>query len=202
MKNKLTKQDLIDFEDDVAKEFNDGNIKAPVHLYSGNEEPMLEIFERVESNDWVFCTWRSHYQCLLKGVPKDELKQAIMDGNSISLCFSKHRVFSSAIVTGIIPMALGVAMDIKRSGGKEKVWCFVGDMTAESGSFYECSKYATTFDLPIEFIVEDNDKSVCTDTKKTWNIPESTWQGSTSKVTYYKYITKYPHAGAGQRVQF
>ena len=28
-------------------------------------------------NDWVFCSWRSHYQCLLKGVPPKKLKKEI-----------------------------------------------------------------------------------------------------------------------------
>ena len=34
---------------------------------------MIGVFKDVRPNDWVFCSWRSHYQCLLKGVPEDEL---------------------------------------------------------------------------------------------------------------------------------
>ncbi|MBT6053132.1 MAG: hypothetical protein HOG49_40545, partial [Candidatus Scalindua sp.] len=67
----LTKEDLIDFENDIAACFDDAQIRAPVHLYNGNEEQMLEIFRKhdIGDDDWVFGSWRSHYQCLLKGVP-------------------------------------------------------------------------------------------------------------------------------------
>lgn len=199
----MTKQELIDFEEDIAQEFNAAKIKAPVHLYSGNEDEMIDIFKRVDDDDWVLCTWRSHYQCLLKGVPPDEVKRSIMDGKSISLCFPEYRVFSSAIVTGILPISVGIALDIKRSGGGNKVHCFVGDMTAMTGCFSECLKYTKLYDLPIRFIVEDNGKSVCTDTKEVWNMDKHPY-GKVDDINlyYYKYETKWPHAGAGERVQF
>ena len=67
----LSAQQLIAFEDRVAAAFNAGSIRAPVHLYSGNEAQMIEVFRDVRPDDWLFCSWRSHYQCLLKGVPPD-----------------------------------------------------------------------------------------------------------------------------------
>ena len=57
--------DLTAFEDRVADAFNDAKIPAPVHLYSNNEQKMIEVFREINENDWVFCSWRSHYQCLL-----------------------------------------------------------------------------------------------------------------------------------------
>jgi len=193
---KYSKDELIRFEEDIATEFNTGKIKAPVHLYSGNEESIINVFQDIKDEDWVLCTWRSHYQCLLKGVPADEVKQNIMDGKSISLCFPEHKVFSSAIVTGILPIAVGLGLAAKRNGSNEKIHCFVGDMTSETGSFEECYKYVRNHDLPVRFIIEDNGKSVCTDTRKTWNSIRLTHEG------VYNYETKWPHAGAGQRVQF
>lgn len=203
MITNLTKQDLLSFEEDIANEFNAGKIKSPVHLYYGNEEEMINIFKEVKDEDWVLCSWRSHYQCLLKGVAPEVVKQNIMDGKSISLCFPSQRIFSSAIVTGVLPIAVGIGVSIKREGTKNKVYCFVGDMTSETGSFEECYKYVRNFDLPVKFIVEDNGKSVCTDTRETWNSPKLTQEGVNNKYVYhYKYQTKWPHAGAGQRVQF
>src|SRR5581483_8925291 len=126
--SQLTKKELIAFEEDIAQSFKEKKIRAPIHLYSGNEEEMIKVFHNVRPPDWVFCSWRSHYQCLLKGVPKEEVKEAILAGKSISLCFPEHRIFSSAIVTGILPIAVGTALAIKRSGGHNKVHCFIGDM--------------------------------------------------------------------------
>ena len=199
----MTAQELIDFETDVAREFNAGKIRAPVHLYYGNEEAIIAVFGKINSQDWVFCSWRSHYQCLLKGVPPSEVKAEIMAGRSISLCFPKHRILSSAIVTGVLPIALGVALGIKRRKGGEKVWCFMGEMTSETGVAHECIKYARSHSLPIHWVVEDNGKSVCTDTRKAWNFGKLTFEDvQAPDITYYRYTSKYPHAGAGERVQF
>lgn len=199
----MTVEELIAFETEIADEFNNGKIRAPIHLYSGNEAQMIEIFREVKPEDWVMCSWRSHYQCLLKGVPREELKAEIMAGHSITLCFPKYRVVSSAIVGGIIPIAVGAALGLKRRGDKARVHCFLGDMTAETGIAHEAIKFATNHELPIRFIVEDNGQSVCTDTRATWNQPVLSWENTRHPlVTYYKYQTKYPHAGAGVRVQF
>jgi pyruvate dehydrogenase E1 component alpha subunit len=199
----MTAQELIDFETDIAHEFNTGKIRAPVHLYCGNEEAIISVFAKIKTQDWVFCSWRSHYQCLLKGVPPSEVKAEIMAGRSISLCFPQHRILSSAIVTGVLPIALGVALGIKRRNGNEKVWCFMGEMTSETGVAHECIKYARSHGLPIHWVVEDNEKSVCTDTRKAWNLSKLTFEDvQAPDITYYRYTSKYPHAGAGQRVQF
>jgi len=199
----MTSQDLIDFETEIAGLFNAAKIRSPIHLYSGNEDQMIEIFRDVKPEDWVFCSWRSHYQCLLKGVPREELKAEILAGRSISLCFPKYRVVSSAIVGGIIPIAVGAAMALKRRGASAKVHCFAGDMTSETGIFHESVKYASNHQLPIRFIVEDNGKSVCTNTREAWGQPTLSYEDQHHRlVTYYQYETKYPHAGAGVRVQF
>jgi len=207
MKVNLTTQDLISFEEEVAECFNSGKIRAPIHLYNGNEDKIIKIFEKVNKEDYIFCSWRSHYQCLLKGVPRETLKKDILAGKSITLCYPEYNIFSSAIVTGSIPIANGRALAEKRKGSDSHVWCFVGDMSSETGSFHENVKYSVNHDLPITWVVEDNGKSVCTDTRKTWNTDNLSYEEfnllqSREKVIYYKYETKYPHAGAGKRIQF
>lgn len=200
---RYTAPELIAFEEDIAAEFNAARIRAPVHLYSGNEAAMLDIFQRIRPEDWVLCSWRSHYQCLLKGVPPAVVKSEIMAGRSIALCFPEYRVLSSAIVTGVLPIAVGLALSIQRRKASNMVYCFLGDMTSETGAAHECIKYSENHDLPVHFVVEDNGKSVCTDTRATWKQDRLTYEGVRNhRVTYYRYETRYPHAGAGQRVQF
>jgi len=199
----LTPDDLIDFENDIIECFNNKKIKAPIHLYSNNEIEMINIFQKIDINDWVCCTWRSHYQCLLKGVPKDLIKQKILDGKSISLSFPDYKIISSAIVGGIIPIAVGLGMANKIKNSNDKVFCFMGDMGSETGIAHESIKYSLNHELNIYWIVEDNNKSVCTDTRKTWNMECLTYENMKSdKIIYYKYNNKYPHAGGGKRIQF
>ena len=117
----MDKEKLIKFEEQIAEIFNAGKIKAPIHLYHGNEDEIIKIFKKIKKDDWVFCSWRSHYQCLLKGVPKEDIKNEILNGKSISLCFPKYNIYSSAIVGGSIPIAVGTALSLKRNGMKNKM---------------------------------------------------------------------------------
>lgn len=200
---KLTPTELIEFETRIAEHFNAGRIRAPIHLYSGMESEIMRIFEDISVDDWVFCSWRSHYQCLLKGVPSQEVEQAILEGRSIALCFPKYKVFSSAIVGGQISQAVGVATQLKRENISNHVWCFVGDMTSETGIFQTSARYSYLHQLPITFIIEDNGLSVLTDTRKVWNAERLRYEEQKMpNVISYKYKNKYPHAGAGKRVQF
>lgn len=198
-----TLESLVDFEEEVAILFNSGKIKSPVHLSDGNETALLELFENIKENDWVLCSWRSHYQCLLKGVPKDMVLDAILAGRSIALGFPEYKVFSSAIVGGQLPISVGIAMAEKRSNSGNHVWCFMGDMTSETGVAQTSIRYAETHDLPITFVIEDNGLSVLTETRKVWNSKRLRFEEyKSSKIVSYKYKSKYPHAGAGTRVQF
>ena len=200
--NTVTAEELIDFEKDIADEFNAGRIRAPIHLSGGCEAQLIEIFRNIKPTDWVFSTWRSHYHALLHGVPPAKVRAEIMAGRSIALCFPEYRFFSSAIVGGTLPIALGVALAIKRRGGSERAWCFIGDMTARAGAFHECIQYALSNNLPIKFIVEDNGLSVCTPTDAVWGFVggETEW---VEKLCFeYEYTLPFPHAGAGVRVQF
>ena len=75
----------------------------------------------------------------------------------------------------------------------------MGEMTSETGAASKY-KYATNFDLPITFVIEDNGKSVCTDTLQTQSSKLSLI--GKPKVIHYTYDLPWPHASAGTRVQF
>lgn len=190
--------DLIDFENKIIKYWENSQIRGPVHLSNGNEEQLLEIFKRIKKTDWVFSNWRSHYHALLKGIDPQFIENQIIAGNSITICNIDEKFYSSAIVGGTLSIALGVAKSIKNSNGSEKVWCFIGDMSFESGIFYEVHKYARNFDLPLYFIIEDNGVSTYTPTDVTWNVKRDI----PDDVIHYSYKSKYPHYGTGKWIAF
>ena len=198
MKNKITKKNLIDFELNVKKYYENKEIKAPIHLSGNNEDQLIKIFKKIKRIDWVFSSWRNHYHALLHGINENWLYKEILEGRSMAIINKEKKFYSSSIVGGILPIALGVAKSIKLKNQKNKVWVFVGDMTFECGVFHETYKYAKNFKLPIKFIVEDNDLSTNTPTKKAWGrksrIPKD--------VIYYKYKRKFPHHGTGQWIMF
>ena len=206
----MNKQQLIEFEEEIATLFNSAKIRAPIHLYANNEENIMRVFEKIDSkNDWVCCTWRNHYQALLKGVPANLLREKIIEGKSMVMNLPEYKFICSSIVGGIPSIATGLALAAKLRNSGEHVWCWAGDMSAETGAWAEAYKYSIAQDLPITFIVEDNELSVMTPTRevwgdKKWYLPDSAGDYYESPhLIYYKYKNqKYPHAGAGIRVQF
>jgi pyruvate dehydrogenase E1 component alpha subunit len=191
-------EELIHFEDKIVESWETGKIRGPVHLSGGNEKHLIEIFKRISENDWVFSTWRSHYHALLKGVSPDWLESEILNGRSISIINKEKKFYSSAIVGGIIPIATGVAMSNKRDNKNEIVWCFIGDMTFETGTFMENYKYIKNFELPVRFVVEDNGVSTNTPTIETWGKKDEI----PNEVVYYEYEKHWPHYGTGKWVVF
>jgi len=193
---KIDKQYLIDFEKEVIEQFKKGETYGPVHLSGGNEEQLIGIFKKIKPQDWVFSTHRSHYHALLKSKDRDWLmNEIIVKANSSHINSKKYKIFTSAIVGGIISIALGTAMGIKRKRHRQHVWCFVGDMASETGAFSECTKYAGGEKLPITFVIEDNGVGVYTPTKEVW-------KKGKADIRRYKYERVYPHYGIGKWVDF
>jgi TPP-dependent pyruvate/acetoin dehydrogenase alpha subunit len=215
----ITIEELIKFETQIGDLFNTKQIRAPIHLYHGNEKKIIEIFKRVDiTNDWVCCTWRNHYQALLKNIPPEYLKDKIVKGKSMVLTLPEYKFICSSIVGGIPSIATGIALGLQLEKTAHRVWCWVGDMSAETGAFHEAYKYARNHELPVTFIVESNGLSVMTPTEETWKRDMPYYINNAHKfyqkmeeggiyeqpgLIYYEYKNqRYPHAGAGIRVQF
>ena len=203
MNTEWTKQSLIDFEYDIARLFEQGKINTPVHLSGGNEDQLIQIFKLVQPQDYVFSTWRSHYHYLLKGGDKNALIDEIVGvnsgmsqghGRSLHLYDRRINFVTSAIVGGICPIAVGVGMVVKRQATDTRVWCFVGDGATDTAVFQVSVKYVVDNNLPVLFIVEDNDKAVessKSDRGVRWDNPRN-YRG---KVMHYVYDRVYPHVG-------
>jgi pyruvate dehydrogenase E1 component alpha subunit len=208
----MHQQEIIDFEKEIQSLYEDGEIRGPIHLRDGNENQLIEIFEDIKTNDYVFSTWANHIHALLKGIPRESVKNRILESESMAMNFPEYRFFTSAIVAGIPPIALGTALSLKRKDLKHRVWCFVGDMAFRTGICHESMMYAISHNLPITFVVEDNGKSVGTPTQDAWgevkidkllkfyksliNIT------SLCDIIYYQYSLTYPHSGTGTFVSF
>ncbi len=199
-KINLDKNFLINFENEIKQIYEKGSIRGPIHLMNNSEDYLIKIFSYINKSDMVFSYWRNHLHALLHGVDIDHLKKQILNGRSMGVYSTKPFFMSSSIVGGTVPIALGSALSIKRKKQRRKVWCFVGDMTSNTGIFHEAHKYSLNFDLPITFIIEDNGKSTNTPTDKVWGNKNS--KITSPKIIYYKYKLSYPHHGTGKWVLF
>tara|TARA_R110002074_G_scaffold44831_3_gene116584 strand:+ start:400 stop:1008 length:609 start_codon:yes stop_codon:yes gene_type:complete len=202
MDNSLNPEELRKFELEIFDLFADAKINSPIHLRGGNEESLIKIFKDIKPEDYCFCTWASHLECLLKGVPREEVRQAILNNKSICLSFKEYNIISSAIVGGNAPLAVGTALGMKLSNSDRHVWCFTGDMSFYTGTVQESLRYAEVHDLPITFVIADNGYSVTTPTKAVWGSDIKTLAENSPKCVYYAYENVFPHAGTGSKVLF
>lgn len=198
----MSPSDLQAFEEEVALAWEAGRIRGPVHL-GGDEsghyyQELIKIFQAVEKDDWVFCSYRSHCHALLKGIPRDEVMGKILGGHSMTLQWSAHRFLSSAIVAGQLPIAVGVALALKRQKSKAKVWCFCGDMAASTGGFNDTTQYAVNQHLNMRFVIEDNGLSCDSPTDATWGNEAR----PIDRIQRFRYVRRWPHVGTGKFVDF
>ena len=136
--NSLKNPNIISkFESKIYDLYNKGKIPFPVHLTKGNEIQLCKIFQYISKKDWVLSTWRNHGHALMHGVDEKKLLSQIMMGKSMYVSSKKNNFLSSSIAGGMLPIALGLALAIKRKKQKNKVWVFIGDMTSMMGSFFE-----------------------------------------------------------------
>lgn len=188
----MTKQELIDFENKIIAHYKDCKLPFLFHLSGGNEDQLIEIFKEIKEGDYVLSNHRSHYHALLHGMPPSEVEQRILDGRSMFLFDRKRNFFTSAIIGGSPAIAAGIALALKKKNSTQKVWCFVGDGTEDNGHLFEAARYVEGFDLPCTFIVEDNNRSVCTSKEERWG--KAVDPIFPKCVRRYKYDITYPHA--------
>lgn len=207
-KSVIDKQLLIDFEANLIKLFEEGKINCPLHLCGGNEAQLIKIFEQIKEKDYVFSTHRSHYHYLLKGGDSKRLLNEILglstgickgQGRSMHIYDRENNFFTSAIVGGCCAIACGVALALKKKQSEAKVWCFIGDGAEDSGHFIEAVRFGNARQLPLVFIIEDNDLSIDSSKKERWHNYSPI---EARNIIRYSYKRRYPHVGIGKFVSF
>lgn len=188
----MTKDELIAFEEEVGRRFDAGEIPGPIHMNSDTQaDALIEIFKEIPREAWVLSTWRSHWHALLHGVPRRRVMDEIVAGRSMMLHFPEYRFMTSAIVGGMLPIACGLV------AGGDKVYCFVGDMTASIGAFQDATRFARGQCLDVTFVVEDNGLSTNTPTWETWGL-----NPIARPVKRYQYKRTTNHYGTKNFVSF
>lgn len=198
----MDKKELIEFENQIGKLFENGEIPYLTHLCGGNEDQLIEIFKDFKKGDYVFSTHRAHYHYLMAGGNPEKLKERILSGEGMYLYEKDINFLSSSVLAGCTSIATGVALGLKMNGSENKVWCFLGDGAEHEGHFYESIRYAEAMDLPITFIIEDNDRSVETNKRDRSQSEGFSWDEeyiSKNILKKYNYTPIYPHAGTNSK---
>ena len=193
MKKNSTKEELIAFENRIGDLYLDNKLPFLFHLSGGNEDALIDIFKNIKEGDYVISNHRSHYHALLHGIEPEVVEDRILNGRSMFIYDREKNFFCSAIIGGTPAIAAGIAWALKRKGSDQRVWCFIGDGTEDSGHTYEAVRYVDGFDLPCTFVIENNNRSVESTNEERWGKTADYIWSSPSVIKYYYDVT-YPHA--------
>ncbi len=143
-----------------------GEIRCPVHLYSGQEAVATGIGAALEQKDFIFGNHRSHGHYLAKGGDMAAMVAEIYGketgcsrgrGGSMHLIAPENGVMGIVpIVSGTISLALGAALSIKIKKEDKVTVSFFGDGATGEGVLYESLNFAALKKLPIIFACENN----------------------------------------------
>ena len=143
-----------------------GEIRCPVHLYTGEEAVAAGVCASLSKQDYIFGTHRSHGHFIAKGGSIEELISEVYckeDGCSRGRGGSMHVIDPEngtvgivPIVAGTISLCVGAGLAIKVRKKNHVAVCFFGDGAVGEGVFYESLNFAALRNLPVIFVCENN----------------------------------------------
>ena len=157
------------FEEHILELFAQNKLSGTTHTYIGEEATAVAIMNYIKEEDVIFSNHRCHGHYLAYGGSEKQLLAEIMSKES-GLCQgrggSQHihykNFFTNGIQGGIVPNAVGVAFSQKYKNQNSKTIVFIGDGTLGQGVVYESINIAAIYDLPILFVIEDNQYAMST----------------------------------------
>lgn len=155
------------FEEKAEEAYAIGKIGGFCHLHIGQEGSAAGCIGPLRDDDYVIAAYREHTQALSKGVdPKSVMAELYgkSPGSSSGKGGSMH-IFSvdhafmggHGIVGGQVPLAIGMGWAIKYRGEDRLAMCFMGEAAVNQGAFHESLNMASVWNLPVIFVVENNE---------------------------------------------
>ena len=188
MDKKIAKKYLFEmlkirqFEEACGRMYMQGKIKGFLHLYIGEEAIAVGSISELSQDDYIITHYRDHGHALARGMDPNKAMAELygkVDGTSRGKGGSMHLFDSNlnfmgghAIVGGHLPIAVGIALGIKKQKKKGLVMCFFGDGAVNEGEFHESMNLAALWELPIIFYLENNQYGMGTHVKRSSANPE------------------------------
>ena len=154
------------FEEQAEKSYMAGKIHGTMHLSIGQEASAVGSISTLEPTDFIIGHHRGHGLCISKGADLN-LMMAEFYGKENGYCRgrggSMHiadvaggNLGANGVVGGGIPMAVGVGIGLKMQKKNRVLLAFFGDGAASTGAFHELMILANLYNVPVVFIVENN----------------------------------------------
>lgn len=154
------------FEEKSAEQYTKAKIRGFLHLYVGEEAVAVGVTRALTSEDTIWSTYREHGHALARGLSPDSVMAEMYGkqegcsrgrGGSMHLFdISKRFYGGNAIVAGHLPMAVGMALAMKKQKKQHVTCCFFGEGAAAEGEFHESMNLAALWNVPVLFVCENN----------------------------------------------
>lgn len=170
------------FEEKAGQLYGMQKIKGFCHLYIGQEAVAAGIESAITPEDYVITAYREHGNALVRGVSANAAMAELFGkatgcskgkGGSMHMFSKEHNFLGGhGIVGGQIPLGAGVAFAIKYRKEKKVCITMFGDGALRQGALHEAFNMASTWKLPVVFIVENNFYAMGTSVERTSNVTE------------------------------
>lgn len=180
------------FEDTIVREYHAdkkpafdigaGLLPGEMHLSSGQEPVAAGVCAHLRRTDAVTATHRPHHVAIAHGVDLDRMAAEIFGretglgrgrGGHMHLFDPSTHFSCSGIIAEGLPPALGQAFAFKRAGGDSIAVAITGEGAANQGAFHESLNLAALWQLPVVFVVEDNDWAISVPRSASTAIPSN-----------------------------
>ena len=165
------------FEDRSLRVYQQGKIGGFLHLYNGQEAVAVGTCSLLGEHDHVITAYRDHGHALAVGMGMGELMAEMQGkftgcskgkGGSMHFFSPQKRFWGGhGIVGGQTPLGLGIAYALKYQGLKGCCLCYMGDGATNQGAVHESLNLAALWDVPVVYIIENNQYSMGTSQKRS-----------------------------------
>ncbi|UTF55419.1 thiamine pyrophosphate-dependent dehydrogenase E1 component subunit alpha [Natronosalvus rutilus] len=152
-----------------AFDISAGPIPGELHLAAGQEASAAGVCAHLRDTDTVTAPHRPHHVAISKGVDLKRMTAEIFGretglskgkGGHMHLYDPDMNFACSGIIAQGCPPAVGAALAAKKRNTDDVAVAFLGEGAISQGGFLESLNLAAVQDLPVVFVIEDNDWAI------------------------------------------
>ena len=170
------------FEEKASQLYGMGLIGGFCHLYIGQEAVVTGVQHALGEGDSVITGYRCHAHMLIAGVPPKEVMAELTGraagaskgkGGSMHL-FAPERGFygGHGIVGAQVPLGVGLGFAHKYRDSDRVSVTYFGDGAANQGQVFEAFNMAALWQLPVLFVIENNQYAMGTSVERSAAVHE------------------------------
>jgi len=180
------------FEEKAGQLYGMGQIAGFCHLYIGQEAVVTGCQASMIEGDQMITGYRDHGHMLACGMESRGVMAELTGreggysrgkgGSMHMFSTEKHFYGGHGIVGAQVPIGAGLALANKYTGNGNVSLAFFGDGASNQGQVYEAFNMAKLWDLPVVFVIENNQYAMGTSVQRSSAETELFKRGSSFEI--------------------